>query len=257
MPHAQDHSDRHLPTGNDALNLTQLLAGIAGNGLSISGGVLAVNTGTGLEVSADAVRISTGAAGNGLGGGGASALEVLVDGSTIEINLDTLRVKDLGITSGKLADDAVTLAKLEDTAYLSGTWTPDLTAFTTNPTMGTGNSRAGRYIRVGKLFICWVRIVFGSAGVAAGSGRYFVSMPGGISQNSSLANNKVGQAFLYDSSGAVMAHTFVSIDFGTELFVLDYAATWPTGTITSVAHNAPWTWAANDEIQFFAVCEVD
>lgn len=42
-------------------------------------------------------------AGTGLAGGAGSALSVNVDGSTIEINTDALRVKDAGITLAKLA----------------------------------------------------------------------------------------------------------------------------------------------------------
>jgi hypothetical protein len=50
-----------------------------------------------------AAKIATSVAGNGLAGGGGTALSVNVDGSTLEVNADSLRVKDLGITSGKLA----------------------------------------------------------------------------------------------------------------------------------------------------------
>jgi hypothetical protein len=59
-------------------NSFRIASGAAGNGLSGGGGsALAVNTGTGLEISADAVRIASTAAGNGLTGGGGSALAVL------------------------------------------------------------------------------------------------------------------------------------------------------------------------------------
>ena len=61
--------------------------------------------------------ISSVTAGAGLTGGGTTGdvtLDVNVDNVTIEINADTVRVKDLGITSGKLADGAVTTIKLGD-----------------------------------------------------------------------------------------------------------------------------------------------
>jgi len=51
-------------------------SGAAGNGLTESSGVLAVNTGSGLEINADAVRIAASAAGTGLTGGGGSALSI-------------------------------------------------------------------------------------------------------------------------------------------------------------------------------------
>lgn len=57
-------------------------------------------------------ELATAVAGNGLTGGGGSALAVNVDASTIEINADTLRVKDLGVTTAKIAANAVDATKL-------------------------------------------------------------------------------------------------------------------------------------------------
>jgi len=59
-----------------------------------------------------------------LGGAGLTAsssndvvtLDVNVDSATIEINSDTLRIKDLGVTTGKLADSAVTTLKINPNA---------------------------------------------------------------------------------------------------------------------------------------------
>jgi hypothetical protein len=59
--------------------------------------------------------ISAVVAGSGLTGGGTTGsvtLDVNVDNATIEINNDTVRVKDLGITSAKLNDGAVTTIKI-------------------------------------------------------------------------------------------------------------------------------------------------
>lgn len=55
----------------------------------------------------DENKIATSVAGSGLAGGAGSALSVNVDASTIEINADTLRVKDAGISTAKLATDSV------------------------------------------------------------------------------------------------------------------------------------------------------
>ena len=49
-----------------------------------------------------ATQIATSVAGNGLSGGGGSALEVNVDGSSLEISGDALRVKALGVTNAML-----------------------------------------------------------------------------------------------------------------------------------------------------------
>lgn len=59
--------------------------------------------------------ISAVIAGAGLTGGGTSGsvtLDVNVDNATIEINADTVRIKDLGITTSKLNDGAVTTIKI-------------------------------------------------------------------------------------------------------------------------------------------------
>ena len=67
-----------------------------------------------VEVMGDITSVIAGA---GLTGGGTSGdvtLDVNVDNATIEINADTVRVKDLGITSAKLNDGAVTTIKLGD-----------------------------------------------------------------------------------------------------------------------------------------------
>lgn len=52
-------------------------------------------------------------AGNGLAKTG-NTLDVNVDNTTIEINSDILRVKDLGISTAKIANDAVTYAKMQN-----------------------------------------------------------------------------------------------------------------------------------------------
>lgn len=69
------------------------------------------------EIAANAVgvsEISTAIAGDGLTGGGGSALAVNPDNSTVEISSDQVRVKDLGITNSKIANDTITNAKIAD-----------------------------------------------------------------------------------------------------------------------------------------------
>lgn len=56
-------------------------------------------------------------AGSGLTGGGTSGavtLDLNPDNTTIEVNSDIVRIKDLGVSTGKLADNAVTTIKVTD-----------------------------------------------------------------------------------------------------------------------------------------------
>jgi hypothetical protein len=97
-------------------------------------------------------------AGSGLSGGGTLAadrtFDVNVDGSTLEINADTLRVKDSGITIAKLSFDPATQAELDaeastrataDSTEASARATADalLTPLTRTLTAGSGLSGGG------------------------------------------------------------------------------------------------------------------
>lgn len=66
---------------------------------------LNVTTGKIAAEAVTAAKIASAVAGSGLSGGAGTALAVNVDDSTIEINSDTLRLKDAGITSAKLGTD--------------------------------------------------------------------------------------------------------------------------------------------------------
>jgi hypothetical protein len=103
------------------------LLNISGNGTA---GQLIQSDGDGSfsYVDASTGDITGVTAGDGLTGGGTSgavSLAVNVDDSTIELNSDAVRVKDLGISTAKIANDGVTYAKLgaefTTSAALSGT----------------------------------------------------------------------------------------------------------------------------------------
>jgi hypothetical protein len=66
-----------------------------------------------------AAKIASSVAGSGLAGGAGTALSVSVDDSTIEINSDTLRVKDGGVTSAKIADLTIVAGDIADGAITS------------------------------------------------------------------------------------------------------------------------------------------
>ena len=134
-------------------------------------------------------------------------------------------------------------------------YTPTLTASTTNPTLGSGSSRVGEYRYIGpKLVWFTVEIAFGTSGVNPGSGIYSVSLPftaaassvvhsgaihGSVNDDSASDNNIIG-------CGITSGLTTVT------LFFWD-----PTSAAVQTVHNnAPFTFAANDSIQFSGIYEV-
>jgi len=128
---------------------------LAGNGIGTSGGafVVSADSTTGgntkpVEVSANGVGFDIGSIdGAGLGTSGGELI-VNVDDSTIEINSDSLRVKDLGIATGKIANDAVTTAKIAHslgemgTHAFTGSFSGSFTGTTDLPDLTDGNGIA-------------------------------------------------------------------------------------------------------------------
>lgn len=56
-------------------------------------------------------------------------------------------------------------------------FTPVMGATTTAPTLGTGSSSTGRYVRMGNTVHGWGRILVGSAATAVGTGDYTFTLP--------------------------------------------------------------------------------
>lgn len=79
------------------------------------------------------------------------------------------------ITSAMIVDGTIVSADIAATAWT--TYTPALTASTTDPTLGSGSTATGRWIQYGKIVFAAFYIKFGSSGANAGNGLYRVSMP--------------------------------------------------------------------------------
>lgn len=69
-----------------------------------------------IDISGDITDVIGGLGITATNNNGDVTVDVNVDSATIEINNDILRVKDLGITTGKIADSAVTTAKINNNA---------------------------------------------------------------------------------------------------------------------------------------------
>lgn len=120
-------------------------------------------------------------------------------------------------------------------------WTPALTGSSSNPTLGSGSVAAGRYTQFGKHVSANARIAFGSSGTAAGSGQYIVSLP----VTSVSTEFILGYGFVFDSSGATRRNVIAMRNNDTSVIM------WFSDPLTddTVQHNAPWAWAASDEIR--------
>ena len=131
-----------------------------------------------------AAKIASAVAGSGLSGGAGTALAVNVDDSTIQINSDTLRVKDSGITSAKLSSSlsftgstsieqvlekaTVVTGALSATTQLnalSGAVYYSTASTTANITLnlrGDGSNSLASLVPYGKAFSCVFMITSGS-----------------------------------------------------------------------------------------------
>jgi len=143
------------------------------------------------------------------------------------------------------------LAESIEAKYPLGPWTaytPALTASGTNPTLGTAAVQLGRYRESSGLVLCQGKIVFGSAGVAAGAGNYRVGLP--VPANiAAWADRRIGHATIYQVSSGNQAEPFATLDAaGGGFFTLAYLTALPASNAIPVGAAAPWAWAVGDTL---------
>lgn len=133
-----------------------------------------------------------------------------------------------------------------------GTWTaftPTLTASTTNPTLGTGSTRAGSYCQLNELVIYIAYIRFGTSGVSAGSGFYSVSLPVPYVTTNN-ADRYMGNGYVFDNSTSTNYNLTVTGGPTTSTVYMG-----PHGA-TIVSNASPITFAAQDIIALNLVYRV-
>lgn len=142
--------------------------------------------------------------------------------------------------------DTKAIAKYNVSAweYVTGsrnTYTPSLTASTTNPTLGTASVALGWWnYEPGPAVSMNFFIRFGTSGVAAGTGTYSVSLPPGITSSSVYATGHVavGAMQIADSSSGGFQPGSIFVPAGSTTLSLIGSA--PVGAAS------PWVWAASD-----------
>lgn len=133
----------------------------------------------------------------------------------------------------------------------SGAWrsyVPVLGATVTPPTLGTGGLQQGHYSASDGHVVGDVFILFGSAGVAAGSGSYVVDLP--VTSRRPGGGDFAGAAgvgWVWDSSANSMCTAVLRPDAGGNvaiIYITGAAGTFQVGSTT------PWTWGAGDAMGF-------
>lgn len=139
------------------------------------------------------------------------------------------------------------------------TYTPVLSADTTDPSLGAGTSE-GWWVKFGNLIIAWGIITFG-AGASAGSGNYRITLPTPVEVLSPLnyvgSGPILGYGLLRDNSALSTSSRTTAIQLvesfdaivGTgqfRMYLLDGAA-------IVVDNSNPFVWADSDRISFHVI----
>jgi len=156
-------------------------------------------------------------------------------------------------TAGTTSGQVLTAATLNTIGAVAETYTPALTAVTTNPTLGTGSFQGGSYQLLQKRAFVEGAIYFGSSGAAAGTGAYRISVPSAISIKSN--NAPIGFGLFYDSSAGFTFYPMQAFYISATTFSLVVAS--PAYTAASVlSSTVPVVPANADQIRFTLCYEV-
>lgn len=164
-----------------------------------------------------------------------------------EVPIEGLSAQDSGVVT-----EGVEVDQLQEIS-----WTPELKAATTNPTLGVGAIQIATAQRFGSWLIGNVKIRFGTSGTNAGSGNYYIELPNG------LEADVTGQAGLFAiGSGYVRNDGTASNnkDILAEVIVANPSRIQfrnYNSTSQTVTSGAPFAWAANDYLEFNFQVKID
>lgn len=142
-----------------------------------------------------------------------------------------------------LAGETLPAGKLQNLGTTVQTYTPTLEAATANPTLGAGALQEGAWSRQGDLVVGAAYIQFGTSGVAAGTGIYFVGLPVPI-LDLGMLKVIVGSGHTVDVSAGdarVVSGYWLSSESPNRIRVMAEGA-------SDLSSTAPWVWAASDQI---------
>ena len=116
-------------------------------------------------------------------------------------------------------------------------YTPVLTATTTNPTLGIGSSSVGNYARVQDYIVYRFSVSFGTSGTNAGSGNYKISLPVTANQFGAYFTQVAGQTCFFDLSTGLFYFMNAWLESTTNLTLLYQNGA--NGTALNVSSTAP------------------
>lgn len=151
-----------------------------------------------------------------------------------------------------------------DSSHLAGlgAWTsysPTLSADTTNPNLGSTGTTEGYYVQLGKTVVVKARATFGGTGITNGSGNYRMSLPFAAKTDSGplgTARMPAG-GYAYDASSGVTYTVSWRVSSGNALVVGFLYNTASTYAYEVGFNHTFLTWAAGDVIHMTTVYETD
>jgi len=125
------------------------------------------------------------------------------------------------------------------------TYTPALTASTTNPNLGTGGTLIGKYYKIFDQIYTWGEIRFGT-GASIGSGVYRISLPFRAKTNISVGNPftypiPVGSGALFDTAIDTDRQPVTTM-LGSPDFLVLGIRMGTAGADRLISHNIPNIW---------------
>jgi hypothetical protein len=215
--------------------------------------------------------IAPSVAGPGLTGGNGTALGVQVDNSTVEINADTVRLKDAGITTPKLASGVVDNASLENSggnihvkaggvtnAMLAGSVAlskitfPGWTSFSSSwisdvgtPIVNNG-SLVSAYAIVGKNYYFRISLTFGSTTDPGGAGgKWSFGLGGGIT----LTTDQVATAVCIGPGSVRYAGSALLVSATVQRIAVSDGS-------QGIGPTVPFTWASGSRLLINGAVEI-
>lgn len=132
------------------------------------------------------------------------------------------------------------------------TYTPQLTASTTNPTLGTGSNIVGYYYKLFDDIWTWGQFRFGTSGASGGSGTYSITLPFTATNFLGFSPEPiVGHGFFFDFSAPASSYAVLSVlSTASTLSFLVKADS--GGSSRFVTNNSPAAVSTQDGISWFA-----